>query len=94
MFTAVDVRAAGALTTVMASVQRRCAAGRDASNLLLKRKQNWMLKFEFLTAVRLMMLKMTGFWHTAPCCLVEVGRRFRGSYCFYHQDDDGGRTHV
>jgi hypothetical protein len=26
-------------------------------------------------------MKITPFWDIAPCCLVEVGRRFRGAYC-------------
>jgi hypothetical protein len=29
-------------------------------------------------------MKMTSFRDIAPCSLVEVGRRFRGAYCFNH----------
>jgi hypothetical protein len=25
------------------------------------------------------------FWDIAPCVIVGVDRRFRGSYCFHHQ---------
>jgi hypothetical protein len=28
------------------------------------------------------------FWGVAPCSVVELGGRFRGAYCFYHNDDD------
>jgi hypothetical protein len=28
--------------------------------------------------------KMTVFWDVAPCNVVEIGRRFRGAYCFHH----------
>jgi hypothetical protein len=28
---------------------------------------------------------MTAFWDIAPCSMVEVDRRFRGSYCLHHQ---------
>jgi hypothetical protein len=37
-------------------------------------------------------LKMAVFWVVAPCCLVEVYRRFRGACCLHLQGpDDGGR---
>jgi hypothetical protein len=29
--------------------------------------------------------KITAFWDTAPCGLVEVDRRFGGAYSLYHQ---------
>jgi hypothetical protein len=32
-------------------------------------------------------VKVTVFWDTAPCSLVEVERRFRGAYCLHHQGD-------
>jgi hypothetical protein len=32
-------------------------------------------------------LKMTVFWNVAPCSLVEVYRRFRGTLCLHHQGD-------
>jgi hypothetical protein len=32
--------------------------------------------------------KMTVFWVVAPCSLVEVYRRFRGSCFVHHQGDD------
>jgi hypothetical protein len=27
---------------------------------------------------------MTAFWDIAPCSLVEVDRRFTGTYCLHH----------
>jgi hypothetical protein len=33
-------------------------------------------------------MKMTVFWVIAPCSLVEVYRRFRGTYCLHHQGDE------
>jgi hypothetical protein len=36
---------------------------------------------------------MTVFWITAPCSMVEIYKRFRGSCCFHLQGDsphDGG----
>jgi hypothetical protein len=32
-------------------------------------------------------LKMIFSWGIAPCNLLEVNRRFRGTYCLHHQDD-------
>jgi hypothetical protein len=29
-------------------------------------------------------LKMTAFWDTAPCSLVEIDRYFRGAYCLHY----------
>jgi hypothetical protein len=50
-----------------------------------------------LCKVRLVM-KMAVFWVVSPCSLVDVFRRFRGSYCLHHQGDhfpdDGGRKHL
>jgi hypothetical protein len=41
-------------------------------------------------------MKMAVLWNVEPCSLVEVHRRFRGTYCIYHQGDDcpddGGRN--
>jgi hypothetical protein len=34
------------------------------------------------------LIKMTVFWNTAPCSLVEVYRRFWGAYCLHHQSDE------
>jgi hypothetical protein len=31
---------------------------------------------------------MTVFWDVAPCSLVDIDRRFRGTYCLYHQGDE------
>jgi hypothetical protein len=42
-------------------------------------------------------VKIVAFWDIAPCCLVEVDRRFRGAYCHHHQvhrPDDGGTMHL
>jgi hypothetical protein len=33
-------------------------------------------------------LKIRAFWDVAPCSLVGVDRRFRGSHCLHHQDDE------
>jgi hypothetical protein len=33
---------------------------------------------------RKIFMKMTAFWDVAPCCLVDVDRRFRGAYCLHH----------
>jgi hypothetical protein len=41
--------------------------------------------FEVLTK---MSMKIAVFWDVAPCSLVGTDRRFRGAYCFHHQDDD------
>jgi hypothetical protein len=30
-------------------------------------------------------MKMVVFWVDAPCSLIEIGRRFRASYCIRHQ---------
>jgi hypothetical protein len=32
-------------------------------------------------------MKMTVFWDVGPCSLVEIDRRFRGSYCLHHYGD-------
>jgi hypothetical protein len=32
-------------------------------------------------------MKTTLFWYAAPCCLVEIYRRFRDAYCL-HQGDE------
>jgi hypothetical protein len=39
-------------------------------------------------------IKITAFWDTALCSLVEVDRRFRSAYCLHHQDDDWGSTYL
>jgi hypothetical protein len=31
---------------------------------------------------------MTAIWDIAPCCPVEVDRRFIGAYCLHPQVDD------
>jgi hypothetical protein len=33
-------------------------------------------------------MKMAVFWVVAPCSLVDVYRRFRGTCCLHHQGDD------
>jgi hypothetical protein len=30
---------------------------------------------------------MAVFWDVVPCSMVEIGRRFRGAYCFHHQSN-------
>jgi hypothetical protein len=41
------------------------------------------MRFQVLTAAS---MKMTVVWDVAPCSLVEIYQRFRGSYCRHHQD--------
>jgi hypothetical protein len=37
----------------------------------------------------------TAFWDAAPCTLVDVYRRFRGTYCLHnHRPDGGGSKHL
>jgi hypothetical protein len=38
-------------------------------------------------------LKMAVFLDVAPCSLAYTSRRFRGTSCLHHQDDDGGSKH-
>jgi hypothetical protein len=45
----------------------------------------YLMRFHVLTAVS---MKMAVFWVVAPCSLVEVYRRFRGSCCLHHQGDE------
>jgi hypothetical protein len=47
---------------------------------------NNIVGFEVLTAAS---VKMAAFWVVAPCSLVEVYQRFRGTCCL-HRPDDGG----
>jgi hypothetical protein len=50
------------------------------------------LRFEIPTAAS---MKMAVFWVVAPCSLVEVYRRFRGTCSLHHQgDDDGGSKYL
>jgi hypothetical protein len=42
--------------------------------------------YQVLTAAS---TKMTAFWDTAACGLVEVDRRFRSAYCLHHQSGYG-----
>jgi hypothetical protein len=41
------------------------------------------------TEVRGVWTKMTVFWNDEPCSLVEIARRFRGTYCLHHEGDEG-----
>jgi hypothetical protein len=47
------------------------------------------VEFEVLTAAS---MKMAVFWVVAPCSLVEVYQRFRGTYCLHHLGDDDGNV--
>jgi hypothetical protein len=52
------------------------------------------VRFQVLTAAS---MKMVVFWVVAPCSLVNLYRRFRGSCCLHHQGDrpdDLGNKHV
>jgi hypothetical protein len=42
--------------------------------------------FEVLTAAS---MKMAVFWVVVPCSLVELYRRFRGTFCLTRRSDDG-----
>jgi hypothetical protein len=33
-------------------------------------------------------MKMTSFWDTAPCSIIDVDQRFRGVYCIHHQSNE------
>jgi hypothetical protein len=41
-------------------------------------------------------MKMTFFWDDAPPSLLEIYRRFGGTYCLHHQGDDNliGKIHM
>lgn len=43
------------------------------------------MTFQVLTAAR---MNMIVFWDIAPCSMAVVYRRFRVSYCLYHQSDE------
>jgi hypothetical protein len=53
------------------------------------------VKFRVFTAAS---MKMAVFCVVAPCCLVEVYRRFTGACCLHHEgnegNDDGGMKRV
>jgi hypothetical protein len=40
------------------------------------------VRFQVFTATG---RKMAVLWDVALCCLVRIGRRFRGAYCFHHR---------
>jgi hypothetical protein len=44
------------------------------------------MMFQVLTAAG---IKMAVVWVLAPCTLIEVYRRFRGTCCLHDQGDDG-----
>jgi hypothetical protein len=37
-------------------------------------------------------MNITALWAIAPCSLVEVDGRLKGSYCLHHQGDGGSST--
>jgi hypothetical protein len=39
-------------------------------------------------------VKITPFWDTAPCSVIEVDRRFRGAYCLHHRPGSGDRDYT
>jgi hypothetical protein len=47
------------------------------------------MRFQVLMAVS---MKITVFWVAAPCSLVKVYRRLKGSYCLRHQGPDNGSS--
>jgi hypothetical protein len=44
------------------------------------------LTFHVLTAAS---MKLRIFWDVLPCFLLNIDRRFRGSYCLHHQGEHG-----
>jgi hypothetical protein len=40
-----------------------------------------------MTVPWLLIQKTSVVWGVAPCCLAEIGRCFRGTFCLHHQDD-------
>jgi hypothetical protein len=44
-----------------------------------------LVRFEVITAAS---MKIAVFWVVAPCKLVDVYQRFRGTCCLHHQDDE------
>jgi hypothetical protein len=46
-------------------------------------RKRGLLRCQVLTAAN---MKMSVFWVVAPCSVVGVNRRFRGSCCLYHAD--------
>jgi hypothetical protein len=53
--------------------------------------------WDFAAAAAAASMKMTVFWDVAPCSLVEVYRRFRGTFFLHHQSDqpdDGGSKYL
>jgi hypothetical protein len=51
-----------------------------------------LVRFQVLTAAS---MKIIVFWDVAPCSLIEVYQRFRGTYCIHHHSpDDGGSKHL
>jgi hypothetical protein len=50
--------------------------------LSIRRRFNKPVRFQFLTAAS---MKLAVIWVEAPCSLIEVYRRFRGTCCLHHQ---------
>jgi hypothetical protein len=57
----------------------------NITELGFKRLNGIEVRFEVLTASS---MKMTVFWVVAPCSLLEVYRRFRGTCCLHHQGSE------
>jgi hypothetical protein len=57
-------------------------------SILIKQELNFSVRFQVLIAAS---MNMAVFWVVAPCSLVEVLRRFRGTCCFHHQGNNGDR---
>jgi hypothetical protein len=49
-----------------------------------------LVKFQVLTAAN---MNITVFLNISSCSLVEIYRRFRGAFCFHHQDDESPLKH-
>jgi hypothetical protein len=48
------------------------------------------LRFHVLTATS---MEMAVLYDVVPCNLVEIDRRFRGTYCLHHHDDEAHRSY-
>jgi hypothetical protein len=61
-----------------------CFNSRNSGRILVKFGMNFMP----LEAIQTRTLYEDDFWVVAPCSLVEVYPRFRGSCCLHHQGDE------
>jgi hypothetical protein len=72
-------------------VRAACSRDRGHQDAPVPARTNMCARFQVLTAAG---MKMAVSWVVAPCCLVEVYRRFRGACCLYHQHYDPDDSHL